>query len=101
MQSSPLLVSMRVLVLALLLMIVALAPAQHSVIAQPAQAVQNYRIDNMADILAQQNVSIIENAKRIESLENDVSTMRGAVLGFGALLSVLQLVGLIKRKQGA
>lgn len=51
------------------------------------------------DKISQQNKAMLEAVMAREAqTELDLATYRGAILGFGGLLSVLQIVGLIRKR---
>ena len=69
---------------------------------QSPQAIIQMQEDHIdsVDKISQENKRLIELlAARQSQTENDISMYRGAMLGFGGLLSVLQIVGLIKKQR--
>lgn len=66
---------------------------------QAVLQMQEDHIDSV-DKISQENKRVTELlAARLAQVENDNAMQRGAVLGFGGLLSVLQIVGLIKKRR--
>lgn len=60
-------------------------------------AVQSEKIQNTADSLKACQAEVVLMQIRIEAMSQDLATIRGAIIGFGGLLSVLQVVGLIRK----
>jgi hypothetical protein len=63
-----------------------------------AQEIVEVRIADMNAAVREDRVTIADQGKRIGSLEQELAMIRGAVIGFGGLLSALQVIGLIKRR---